>query len=566
MERNKTCNILGVIVFVLALAAGTPALAQLAVIPQRANIAVIAGQTVTRNLAVSNRGRQPSTIYIRAYNMALSPKGLPGRASEDAPRGCTDWISVKPEEVTLDGGETASIQCTLSPPRDAAGGYYALIEYTTRRDVPAEGREGEQIRGSIDVGMSVATVLLVTVRGGRLQVGAEIAEVGLGLLSDEERIASGRQWQTKALIKNPGNMHAIMEGTASILTEDGRTQLETVAISAGLGYVLAEGVRLFSGAGQYNLPDGGYLLLIRVGPIHRSQATWARHLMPFFVDDGKIHGDKPTEAMSRTAQLLAVRVMAKPPTLQFDAPPGGMRTQAAELINPSDEPLTIACEVADWIITPDHGAIKVGEGLQGERSRPELVSAPRRITVPPRGHTTVPLSVQIPRDAAGEYYPAVVYRAVIAGRKQPQEAQYLPSTTLVCTVTGTEEPNLEMGECSVERQADGAIVFDMTLHNTGNVRLSTNSQVSITDERGNPAVEALAYKPNNMPLLAGGSRYLSLKWYGNLELGDYKANFYSTSEKGVSAGTSVKFEVKPLTTPPPPEKPTAKEQSQQPAE
>ncbi|MFP3904993.1 MAG: hypothetical protein ACLFWB_12185 [Armatimonadota bacterium] len=542
MKRLRPSKLTFFVCLTAIIASTAIASAQLRLVPQIVRPTLMPGQTQTVRIAVQNVTDTTRTLTSRVDNMTLSPQGLPRRAGEDAPRGCREWLTVTPESANVPPGTSEVFECTLSPPRTASGGYYAMVSFGTRFQEPEQQPEGEGSAAMIGLSSSISAVFLVTVRGRDISVGAEAQGVALGVPSDEERAGTGKQWKAAVDVVNTGNMHAIMEGTLSILSEDGRTELDTCSLRSGQGYVLPGMTRRFTGAGEYNLPDAAYLALSRIGPTHAPKSSWARRITPFYIEDGEMKPGEPTEEMRKTAELLGARVMVKPARITFDVPPGGRRTKPIDLRNPSDKPITLEPEIDDWAMTPE-GEIQVAENLQGDRSMPEIVQMPRRIRVPARGHRTVPVAVQMPRNAVGDYYPAVVFRAVIDGEKQPQDATYLPSTMLMCSVTNTGERELQVESAEVIRQSDGGVVFDLVASNTGNATINASASVRVIGPDGSEVAGPLQLGSSTFQLLAGGSRHLEATWYGRQSEGEHTANFSISSGSGESAGKRATFEI-----------------------
>ncbi|MFO7946943.1 MAG: hypothetical protein R6V19_09015 [Armatimonadota bacterium] len=517
--------------------------AQLRIVPQIVRPTLMPGQTQTVRIAVQNVTETTRTLNTRVDNITLSPEGRPHRAGEDAPRGCREWLTVTPESVDVQPEVSQVFECTISPPRTASGGYYAMVTFSTRFQEPEQQPEVEEGSAAmIGLSSSISAVFLVTVRGRDMSVGAEAQGVALGVPSDEERARTGKQWKAAVDVVNTGNMHAIMEGTLSILSEDGRTELDKCSLSSGLGYVLPGMTRRFIGAGEYNLPDSAYLALSRIGPTHAPKSSWARRITPFFVHDGRLQPGEPTDEMRQTAELLGARVMVRPARVTFDVPPRGRRTKPIDLRNPSEQPIILEPEIADWTITRD-GEIQVAENLHGDRSRPEMVQMPRRLQVPPRSHRTVPVAVQMPQDAVGDYYPAVVFRAVIDGEKQPQDATFLPSTMLHCTATNTGEAHLEIESAEATRQSDGGVVFEMVVKNTGTLTVNVSGRVRIDAPDGSAVTGALALGGEDLQLLAAASRHVRATWYGSQEPGEYTAHFSAVAAEVDSASARTTFTI-----------------------
>ena len=164
---------------------------------------------------------------------------------------CSKWIQVEPKEVVLEPGKTKKIIVKLSLPGSiSAGGYYSAIvcELVTKR--PSKVESGSAITWRI------AALLKVTVLGGKLEKKAELKDLFIRTLFEEEEKKNGLTFL--ASLENLGNIHLKAEGKLTVLTADRKRKGE-IDFELGTGTVLPGHTRDFKTVYDKFLPEGDYI-------------------------------------------------------------------------------------------------------------------------------------------------------------------------------------------------------------------------------------------------------------------------------------------------------------------
>jgi len=504
--------------------------AQMAITPVMVENRTIAGGLATFMLSVSNSGNQPIDCGVRVTGMTVLPGGLPVEA-QDPPRNCKDWITVEPTKFALRPGEGQGLLCRLRVPKDAAGGYYAIISC---QGIPNTGTAGDSAEAGVGVTMKLThrglVPVLVTVPGPQVQaiIDAAPPAVLLGL--------GGRGYTFDLPVRNRGNIHARMAGFVELRSDAGQL-VERFDMEAGRGFILPMHERLFQGYIPLNLADGSYVAGVQLGP--RGQAPM-RSVFPFYVKEGVPTVAEPTEELK--AQLLksSAGFMVSPAQLDVEIQAGARRAQAIELINLTREVLPVSVSVVEWVRQSD-GVDVVGTGTPTHgRSAVDCVSLGQEsIELRPMSRQRVPVTVALPKDATGSRYAAVLFDRADVKLDASARGQARRSTMLQVAAQGTGTQGAEITDFRAERESSGAIRFVAKIRNTGDLSLSAEVRVTVSSADGAPIGGPAPVTPPAVQ--AATDATVAVRWEQVLEPGDYTAQLsvqYSPKAPSVYGNTT----------------------------
>lgn len=145
--------------------------------PGRAEITVEPGQTVTRELLVTNRVSEERTFKLEIVDVAGTSDGsaaLQLIEGERGPYSVLDYVSFQEDTVTLGLGERARIPYTVTVPADAEpGGFYGSILVSTVR---AGARDTVNTAPQNPIIARVGSHVFITVNGEQ-QVGGSTIDL-----------------------------------------------------------------------------------------------------------------------------------------------------------------------------------------------------------------------------------------------------------------------------------------------------------------------------------------------------------------------------------------------------
>lgn len=463
---------------------------------------------------IANTGKVPLSCEMGTSAMEVVGAGLPVEVKE-APRSCKSWINFRPGKFTLNPGENKRVLCELRVPRDAQGGYYAIIYCQgTPIESGESGGKGSGVKAGIHLSYRMITPLLLTVPGPNLQA---VIEVGKPFIEKKEDIQG---YILKVPVRNRGNIHARLEGFVEVKSSFGQS-IENISLTSGRGFVLPQHERLFNAEAKINLSDGVYITEVNLRVEGSSRPI--RGIFPFYVSEGTPKVGEPTEDLLAQLKKKSAGFIVTPLSIDLQIPPGGRRSKAVEIKNLTDENLQISCQVKEWYRSPQGEDLIVGEIPPHKRSAANMLLISRKdFKVLPRSKRRVPVTVALPRNARGEYYAALVFdRPEIELENSPEA---LLRRSILIRVSGMEksQQSLIIEKFTVRLQATGALLFELKYTNTGEVGVTPEIKVSIRDSNGKEVGKIHPRIPNNF-IQAGAERLIQFEWRQILDPEHYTA-------------------------------------------
>ncbi|MCG3178535.1 MAG: hypothetical protein BIFFINMI_00863 [Phycisphaerae bacterium] len=496
----------------LAAAPGARVFAQLGMTPIIVESRGFAGGLARFRITVANVGAMPMDCDIRVKAMTVLSGGLPVEA-DDAPRSCKDWIEVEPTKFSLKAGESRALNCKLTVPKDAAGGYYAIISCT---GVPGAGADAPPAAG---VGATVRLThrglvpVLLTVPGSRV---AAVIDAGKPIITPG---AARRGYKFNVPVRNRGNIHTRLAGTVELRSAAGQL-VEKIELEAGRGFLLPLHERLFEGDIPLNLPDGAYLATVRLGP---KDAPPMQSVFPFYLKDGQPTVGDTSDELKTELLKQSAGFMVSPTQLDVDIQPGATRMQAVELINMTDKTLPVTVSLVQWQRLPDGSdAVGIGDPAHGRPGLEWVKLGQETVELRPLTRQRVPLTVVLPKDATGERYAAVLFNRADIKLDASSHGQARRSAMLRIGAQGTGSMVADVAEFTASRQPSGAVLFAARVRNSGDVSIRPEVRVSLST----PAAQPVGMAPPVTPLAiqAGSEAVVPILWTQALNPGEYIAS------------------------------------------
>jgi len=170
--------------------------------PGRVEVVVAPGQTVNRDITVTNRISDDREFRLMVEDMSGSADGSEAvvlLGDQDGPYSLRDFISFPQEKIKLDLGQRAKIPITITmPPNAEPGGYYGGVLVTTVQD---DGSDGTELARSPIVAR-IGTLFFISVPGAT-EIGGEV--VDFSTINDQWWFSNG-----------PINMSIAFENSGSI--------------------------------------------------------------------------------------------------------------------------------------------------------------------------------------------------------------------------------------------------------------------------------------------------------------------------------------------------------------
>jgi hypothetical protein len=463
---------------------------------------------------IANGSAQVQSVSVKISDLDMSPEGFPSAAPEPRERGASRWLQLERTTLDLAAGETRTVQGTIRAPRDANGTYGAILEWSF------SAGEGESRPRSL-----FNTVLLVTVHGRGRAAPALVIE-GLDVLPP-----AGEQngWQVRLRVKNAGNLHTRVAGSATLRRLGGAVVGQT-PLRSGQGLVFPGTVRHLTGVISAPLEDGPYFALAETyaDPGGRGPS----HVGFFLVRGGRVEAKPPDERILRELAALLPPISVQAKVVQTSLRPGGRRVVPVRVTNHTQERLTVTARLRP---TAELG----GRGDQLGRCRPGCFSVPpRTLELSPQRSGAIGVTVALPRDATGEVCAVLEIVASLPGGSQ---SAYATDVLVLVTAQGTERVALEVDHLAVTAPGTREASYEVSVRNAGNVSVQPTVRISVLDSAGDE-VDRLSFEVDGL-LRPGELRAYTLPCSRPLAPGTYTLRARATTATGEAAVTDIRFDV-----------------------
>ena len=516
----------------------TPTDAVMKLIPPIQEIEVQRGHTGTFTVTVINSGDDDVPSKFSAHDLDITIDGLPFIADGAYERGCSEWIQLEPASHTIKAQESLQLQGTITVPRSAEGGYYALIRGTfVTVSIPISGEDVKIKDSHIGIESKAVVALLLTVPSSRnkhvlvpdtlfVYPRGEEKQSGVGGTLDF-RSGTKKGWKVVMPVRNDGNIHTRVSGQVSIWNESG-TRLGSAPFQAGRGYVLPGKTRNLTATGEKELADGYYMLRIT---LQKSERTSMSNSFAFAVYEGEVYPGAITDEIAELIKASSPGFSLREPFKQQKITPGGTTYLAIQMRNTVRDTLTLIPRKVEWNLSPlGQPTLGNDNSIQPRSCTPWVEFAESKIVLPPGRSKSFRLKVNSPKEVSGEYYSAIVFDP---DKPRPDlPAEFMTGRTQLIAVTTPKglDYGIEVDSIRVKKES----APDLTLHrflfrvrNTGNAHCFATGSMSLEREaakgvytRGGKAQD---FGDRETFVLPGGQRTFEID-IPNMEKGQYRAS------------------------------------------
>jgi len=478
------------------------------------DITVFPGSVKTIFLVVGSTAGSDQDCVVSVSGMRIAEGGLPSPA-DDAPRSCADWITVNPAAFTLSPGESKRIVLQVRVPKDTVGGYYALISCTATGQEAGDAEGEGRVQAGIRFRHRNLVPLLLAVPGSNMQAIID------GAAPTFSKAPDGDGYTIQLPLRNRGNTHARITGSFEISTESGQS-LEKFEMGSGRGLLLPEHERLFESKSNVNLADGVYRAQVRLD-LDKSSRPMEK-AFSFYVEKGQPRVAEISDELRTKLTSQSSGFIVTPSQITMASRPGGRRTEALEVVNLTENELTLIARTGEWLRTssntdliPDGAPAHKRSGLNFLTLRqPEVV-------LPPNGRRRVPLLASIPSNATGEVYAALYFDRQDRELDQTPQARIRRGAMVRIQAEGTGQRDAELAAFEANRDTKGATIFTVQYRNTGDLSFTPEAVFIIRKEGSNETVESIRAKIPVSYIQAGGEGVLKEEWAKVVDPGKYTA-------------------------------------------
>jgi hypothetical protein len=510
----RRLNITALLPYMLIQFISSTAFAQLSISPIIVETTGYPGGLRTFTISVGNTGQELLDCTVGVSAMTVVADGLPIEV-QDAPRSCKDWIKVTPEKFSLPPKQDIRLVCHVRVPRDTGGGYYAIISC---HGIPSKERDELATASGVEAAIRFShrslVPILLTIPAPQMQA---IIDAAQPIVSNAQR---GSGYTFKLPVRNRGNVHTRMNGTMEIRSEDEQL-IDRFEITAGRGFILPGHERLFRNRGKVNLPDGVYLMRIRLEA--KNSRRPMQNTFPFFVEGGRPEATGITDELRTKLQEQSAGFVVSPAQTFIPIHPGGRRSQAVELVNLTRDTIKLQAKLMEWYRNPDGNDLTSDSPVPHKRSGRNTVKIRQpEIELHPMSRLRVPIIVSLPKDASGEQYCALTFDRTDVQLDMSSTGRMRRSTMIRIYADGTGEINAEITGFEAFRKPNGAVDLQLQFRNTGNVSFTPDISFRMIGENDRPIGKV---KPVMDPLLtqAGCEGIVSAEWSRVLDPGEYTA-------------------------------------------
>ena len=518
--------------------------ASMQLIPAMQELKVQRGTKADFTITVRNVGDSDEPSRFDVYDMNMTIDGVPAIADSSYSYGCSEWITLDPTNLLIKAGQSLTIHGTIQVPKQAEGGYYAMIKGTfSGSTIPLKTDKLRAGGSSLTIESSAAVVLMVTVPS--LKNRAIIVPESLMVFPKAINVsdpnffsATNKGWQAILPVRNDGNIHVQVSGMASLWTENG-LHIESAEIKAGRGFVLPGSVRNFIATGQNALSDGYYLMRIALNTSDRRAMA---NIYPFAVYKSEVQVNAQSEKLSELIKATAPGFSLHEPFIAKKVTPGGSTYLSIQLISSRPDTFLLYPRKVEWDID-ETGSLVLGNALtMNSRSCSswiEFTDSPLRIT--PGKSSSAKFKINIPPGISGEYYAAVVLDP--DGPRPDLPKDFLVGRTqliALSSVKGTTESVSIDSIKYIKQKRDNIALhsFFVTVRNSGNAHCFAKGLLSFEKAVGSDLYKttgrAIEFGDTQSIILPGGRRVFEII-VPDLDKGKFRVYAGVTFKEGAEA-------------------------------
>lgn len=190
------------------------------------------GVPVTVDVRIQNQSAAAEQVKATLMKFtAQSDTGLPNLRNFTKTDEFANWAQLSPTSFTAEPNVWTSVKLTITPPKDAAFGYYYAVMFSRQGTTPQAG--------TANLLGSVASLVLLDVKAPGAVRKANVAE-----FSTKTKSVEFLPVEFTAKIHNDGNTHVGVHGTISI--SKGGKLVDEIKVNDSNGYILPGSTRVFT--------------------------------------------------------------------------------------------------------------------------------------------------------------------------------------------------------------------------------------------------------------------------------------------------------------------------------
>jgi hypothetical protein len=540
---------IAVILFIF-LTSITECLAQATIIPRLQEVLVTRGGRNKFTVRISNREKTPLNFKASVVNMDVNDEGVPIPIFASQDSGIVSWVQLNVGEFTLQPDEAKVIEGIVKAPRDAKGGYGAIVYFSYDVEQKDSKRKVGGKEFSLELGRALSLTLIVTIMTSENNVDlvpdtllfkAKLSPESKDLFADLRNIKD-KNWGAEFPVKNLGNSVTMVRGDLSIWDASSNL-VEKVPLLAGKGYMFPGKRRIFRAEGQKHIQDGAYLvrtnLQCREGKMYSG-------VYPISVLNGAVVTGEPSEAMKAMIAAAQPQFSMSLHYLDFDFEPLSIRTKGVTLINQKNDSLRIKTHFTDWQIN-DKGEAEILNNLKPNKiSCSSWISIePKEIIIPPKGKVSLKIILNTPSKIEGEYYSAVVFTPEGVPQNLPSELEMNRALFLAASSKKFVNFSAQIDTIIVKPVSSMMRVVSVKVENTGNKKCYAVGELTLLDKLGQYIGANTEFGSETDYIFPKSSRTFDIPVQKDLEPGKYRCHVtLKYAEKMTSLSNLTDFEEK----------------------
>ncbi|MFZ5519088.1 MAG: hypothetical protein ACOY90_20820 [Candidatus Zhuqueibacterota bacterium] len=461
------------------------------IIPPIQETKTFRGQQGKFTFTVVNVGDNIAPAKFAVYNMDLTPDGKPFIADSSYTRGCGSWIKISPRDTIINAHETIELCGTIDVPRDAEGGYYALIEGSFEGiDIPFQSEKVDLKGSAIALKSKARVVLLLTVPSSRnkpiitpdtlfvFPKGQKNADTSVPIFNPNAK----NGWEVIMPVSNKGNIHTKVTGRVSFWSEIG-THIESSPMLAGKGYLLPGKVRNFYAEGQNALSDGYYLMRIS---LQIPECPGMSKNFPFAVYQGKAYPGALSDDLEKLIRASSPGFLIRHPFLQKSITPGGKTYIAIQIQNTSKDTLYLHPRKMEWNLDSYSQPILSSDKKIQKRSCVDWITlSDQNVEIYPGKSQALKLNIISPEKIDGAFYGAIIFDQENIPKNLPTE--FLASRTQLLALSTKQDLkyDIEVDTILVRKESNQSAalhIFEFTARNMGNIHSYASGNIILEKE------------------------------------------------------------------------------------
>ena len=240
----------------------------LVVSPPSIGIEVKPGESTTTDIRVQNQGIATEQISVDLLKFSgEGATGLPKLQELQPGDDFAKWASFSTTSFSAEPNEWKSVKVTISPPNDAAFGYYYAVLFSRANAVKTVQKSKANLLAS------VASLILVDVKSPNA-----VRKVSVAEFSTSHKTSEFLPVTFKVKLHNTGNIHVASRGTITI--SRGGKPVGTLDVNSQAGYVLPNSFRDFTADFKDGTPvykpktDGSGKILVEAGGKSNIKLDW----------------------------------------------------------------------------------------------------------------------------------------------------------------------------------------------------------------------------------------------------------------------------------------------------